>query len=236
MLVPRSKLFVHGDCLDTVADALRASPDALSIDLEDGVAEDAKTTACQAVAHFLAANRLPCKVWVRVNGIQSGRLTTDILALAGTHVDVVNLPKAESPLDIALVEQLLLAIEASSGRTTPIRIVPTIESACGLRNAASIALASNRVIAIQLGAADLTRASGIDYRGPGLEVIQTMLSLAATEAGVAALDSTPHGMAEIATFEADAARSRALGYRGKSCMQSWQVAIANRIYGGPTAG
>jgi citrate lyase subunit beta/citryl-CoA lyase len=236
MPVPRSKLFILGDRLDALAKALHSRPDALSFDLEDGVAETGKTAARQAVAELLRATRLPTEVWVRVNGLhglQSGgsHLVADILALAGTHVDVVNLPKAEAPSDLLLVEQLLLHIEAATGRTRPIRIVPTIESARGLRHAAAIAMASPRVSALQLGAGDLTRSTGIDSRGPGLDAIRAALSLAAAEAGVAALDSTPHGMEDLAAFEADALRARALGFRGKSCMLDVQVPVAHRVFG-----
>ena len=45
MAAPRSKLFISGDRLDGLADALAAGPDALSFDLEDGVAETGKAAA-----------------------------------------------------------------------------------------------------------------------------------------------------------------------------------------------
>jgi citrate lyase subunit beta/citryl-CoA lyase len=234
MTVPRSKLFIHGDSLEGLPEALRAAPDALSFDLEDGVAEAGKADARRDVAAALRATRLAPQVWVRVNGLDSGHLVADILALAGAQVDVVNLPKAESPGDLVLLEHLLRHIEATVPRAQPIRIVPTIESPRGLRHAAAIAQASPRVLALQIGAGDLHQATGIEGRGAGMDMLRAMLSLAAAEAGVAALDSTPHGMDhDLAAFEAHARQARALGFRGKSCMHPAQVAVANRVFGDP---
>ena len=231
MHVPRSKLFISGDRLDQLQDAIQSKPDALSIDLEDGVAEPHKARARESVSNFLRTNRLPCQVWVRINGLNSSHLVSDILALASTHVDLINLPKAESASDMELLEQLLSHIEAVEGLGRRIRIVPTIESARGLRNACEIGAASNRVLALQLGAGDLAMSTGIDRSGTGLDFIRASLSLAAAEAGVSALDSTPHGMNDLAAFEADAVKARSFGFKGKSCMLSEHVSLANRIFG-----
>lgn len=230
MTVPSSKLFLAGNRLDGLEQALAAQPDALSLDLEDAVPEASKADARGAVAALLRARRLPCAAWVRVNGAGSGHLVADVLALQGTHVDVVNLPKVEEASSLHLLEELLLHIERASGRTSPIRIVPTIETPRGLRHAVAIASASPRVLALQLGAGDLTHATGIAPNSAGHDQLRVALSLAAAEAGVAALDSTAHGMDDMAAFEADARRARSLGFRGKSCMLDRQVAIARAVF------
>lgn len=231
MQAPRSKLFLAGDCLSQLDEALQSGPDALSIDLEDGVAGALKSQARTEVARLLQARRLPCQVWVRINGLDSGQTVADLLALAGAQVDVINLPKVQAPSDLVFVERLLAHIEQDSGRTTPIRIVPTIETAQGLRRAAAIAKASPRVLALQLGAGDLLASTGIARAGPGLNLIRAALSLAAAEAGLAALDSTPHSLSDPSAFEADAQQALALGFQGKSCMAVQQVAVANRVFG-----
>jgi len=231
MFVPRSKLFLSADRLHAMAGALAAGPDALSIDLEDAVPEPGKASARQAVAELLRATRLAPQIWVRVNGLRSGHTVADVLSLAGTHVDVVNVPKVEEPADILLVEQLLSHIENASGAERPIRIVPTLESARGLRNALAIASASSRVLALQLGGGDLSLSTGMAREGAGMDMVRATLCLAAAEAGLAALDSTPHGLGDPAAFEAQAVHARALGFRGKSCMHDAQVAVANKVFG-----
>ncbi|MEI7785081.1 MAG: aldolase/citrate lyase family protein [Betaproteobacteria bacterium] len=232
MHVPRSKLFLSGDRLDELDAALRAQPDALSIDLEDGVADAGKSAARAQVAALLRQRRLPCQVWVRVNGLHSGQTVADVLALTGAHVDVINLPKVESTADLAVLEHLVAHIEAGLGQT--IAVVPTIESARGLRKAARIAAASPRVLALQLGAGDLAATTGMARTGPGMDALRAALSLAAAEAGKAALDSTWPALADVSAFEADAALARSLGFQGKSCLLAEQVAAAHRVFAAPT--
>jgi citrate lyase subunit beta/citryl-CoA lyase len=240
MTVPCSKLFLAGNRLETLDAALAAHPDALSLDLEDAIPEQSKADARRVVAALLHATRLPCAAWVRVNGVDSGHFVADVLALQGAHVDVVNLPKVEDPSSVRLLEELLRHIEdaeSASGRLSrirPIRIVPTIETPLGLRHAAAIAAASPRVLALQLGAGDLTRRTGIEPGGPGHDLLRVTLSLAAAEAGVAALDSTPHGMHDLGAFEADARRAKSLGFQGKSCMLDSQVAVARAVFAKPS--
>jgi citrate lyase subunit beta / citryl-CoA lyase len=230
---PRSKLFLPANRLDRLDEALRAGADAISFDLEDAIAEAEKTAARDALAMRLRQTRLHGQVWVRVNAADSGHIVQDLLALQGTHVDVVNLPKAESPADVDFVHRWLDHLEAASGAVPGQRfaIVPTIETPRGLRLAADIAAASPRVVALQLGAGDLRRATGMASGGPGMAVLRTLINLAAAEARLPALDSTAADILDAEVFEADALAACALGLQGKSCMHAAHVAIANRVFG-----
>jgi citrate lyase subunit beta/citryl-CoA lyase len=230
MIIPRSKLFISGDCLDQLPDALKANPDALCIDLEDGVVEAEKIRSREYVAHFLRNTRLDCQVWVRVNGLSSPHVVSDILALMGAHVDVVSLPKTESASDVVFIEKLLSHIENLEGIGRQIKIVPTIESPKGLRRAYQIGVSTSRVICLQLGAGDLTSTTGIDRLGPGLDFIRASISLAAAEAGLGVLDSTAHGVTDTLVFEQDALRAKSFGFCGKSCMLPQHVLMANKVF------
>lgn len=247
MQVPRSKLFVPGNRPELMREAAGLEADALSFDLEDAVPAAEKAAARAALRAFLQERPLRSpgpQVWVRVNGRDSGELVADVLALAGLAVDVVNVPKAEHPRDVHLVEDLVAhlaredreriaedtGIRGGGRRRGAFAIVPTIESPAGLRNALAIARASPRVIALQLGAGDLRKSTGIQATVEGLRTVRVMLILAAAEAGVAALDSAYGDIADMAGFEADAMDARSLGFRGKSCMHPSQVPAANRIF------
>jgi citrate lyase subunit beta/citryl-CoA lyase len=230
----RSKLFLPADRLERLDEAMHAGADAISFDLEDAVVEPGKAAARGALAALLRHTRLHGQVWVRVNAADSGHLVPDLLALQGTHVDVVNLPKAESPADVEFVHRWLDHIEAAAAGASDRRhigIVPTIETPRGLRLAAAIAAASPRVVALQLGAGDLRLATGIASRGAGMTTIRTLLSLAAAESRLPALDSTAADILDAEAFEADALEARALGFSGKSCMYPAHVVIANRVFG-----
>ena len=230
MMIPRSKLFISGNCVDQLQDALKANPDALCIDLEDGVVEAEKIRSRESVAHFLRKTRLGCQVWVRVNGLGSPHVVSDILALLGAHVDVVSLPKTEAASDVIFVEKLLSHIENLEGIGRQIKIVPTIESPKGLRHAYQIGKSSSRVISLQLGAGDLSSATGIDRSGPGLDFIRASISLAAAESGLGVLDSTAHGLTDALVFEQDALRAKSFGFCGKSCMLPQHVIVANKVF------
>ncbi len=232
----RSKLFVPGSRPELFEKAFRSAADGVSFDLEDAVAatrkSDARTAVARALCDFADS---PKERIVRVNSLRSGLMFEDVLEVACGGLDVVNLPKVEGPRDIHVADELLSHVERKLGLTKRIALMPTIETPAGLRQAYAIATASSRVIALQLGTGDLATATGLRPSTDHLVAIRTMLLLAAAEAGVDALDSAFTGIADLAAFERDAEASRALGFRGKSCIHPVQVAVANRVFApGPT--
>jgi len=230
MLPPRSKLFVPGNRADLMAKAAAGDADAVSFDLEDAVPAAEKAAARDQVLSFLTQARPRQQVWIRVNSRDSGLIVDDMLAVAKASVDVINVPKAESARDIYLVEDLLDHLEKGVGRATPTAIVATIETARGLNHAVEIASASPRLMALQLGTGDLRESAGILPSTEHLRAVRTLLSLAAAEVGIAALDSAYTDIANPAGFAESARDARALGFRGKSCIHPSQVDDANRIF------
>ena len=230
MKLPRSKLFVPGNRPERMRKAALLEADALSLDLEDAVPPDEKERHRAAVVAFLKEAPPRQQVWVRINARDSGELVADMLALAGLPVDVVNVPKAEHPRDVHLVHDLIDHLQRLPGHQGNFAIVPTIETATGLRNALAIAQASPRIVALQLGSGDLRKSTGIVATVEGLRPVRVMLTLAAAEAGVGVMDSAYTDIANPAGFAAEAQDARALGFRGKSCIHPSQVAAANRIF------
>lgn len=231
----RSKLFVPGSRPELFDKAFASAADAVSFDLEDAVAADRKAEARSLVARALAEFATsPKERVVRVNPLASGWMIEDLLAVAGPGLDVVNVPKVESPRDLHVAEAVLDHVERRLGLDRPIGLMPTIETPAGLRQAHAIASASPRVVALQLGTGDLASATGLRAETGNLVAVRTMLLLAAAEAGVDALDSAFTGIADLPGYEADARMSRGLGFRGKSCIHPTQVPIANRVFQ-PTA-
>lgn len=230
MKLPRSKLFVPGNRPERMRKAALLEADALSLDLEDAVPPHEKEAARAAVVAFLKEAPLRQQVWVRINARDSGELVADMLALAGLPVDVVNVPKAEHPRDVHLVHDLIEHLQSLPGQRGAFAIVPTIETAAGLRNALAIAQASPRVAALQLGSGDLRKSTGIVATVEGLRPVRVMLTLAAAEAAMGVMDSAYTDIANPAGFEAEARDARALGFKGKSCIHPSQVSAANRIF------
>lgn len=230
----RSKLFVPGVRPELFAKALAGDADALSFDLEDSVPEARKGEARESVsallqsAPLLAAAKI---VVVRVNALDTPHLAADLAAVARTGVDLLNLPKVESPQDVLSAVASLEKAEAANGVARPIGLLANIETPRGLRLAAEIASAHPRVAGLQLGLADLFQPLGIDRRDPAnVHATLYAMRMAAAEAGVFAWDAAFADIGDAEGFRAEAGMARRLGYVGKSCIHPSQVALANQAF------
>jgi len=233
--VIRSKLFVPGTRPELFAKALESGADAVSIDLEDAVAEPRKADARGVVAEFLQCASTDRHLTVRVNGLTTPHFTADVDAIVWPALDSVTLPKAEAAEDIQTLAKALVAHERQRGIARPIGILATIESPRGVSNAAAIAGADPRVIGLQLGLGDLFEPLGIDRSETwAVRQLQLHVRLAAGEAGVRAFDGAYTDVANPDGYRHEADAARRLGYSGKSCIHPSQVPIANELFR-PTA-
>ena len=97
-------------------------------------------------------------LWTRINALNSPWVLDDIseiVAAIGQKLDVIMLPKVEGAWDIHYLDQLLAQLEAKHAIKKPILIHAILETAEGVDNVASIAVASPRMHGISLGPADL---------------------------------------------------------------------------------
>ena len=233
--VMRSKLFVPGSRPELFAKALASGADAVSIDLEDAVAEPRKADARDLVAQFLQTLETDVHVTVRVNGLATPHFASDVEAVALPTLDSVTLPKAESADDIRTLAKALAMHEQRRGIANPIGILATIESPLGVRQAAAIAAADERVLGLQLGLGDLFEPLGIDRSELwAVRQVQLQVRLAAGEAGVAAFDGAFTDVSNPEAYRQEAEAARRLGFRGKSCIHPSQVPLANEVFR-PTA-
>ncbi|MEW6265081.1 MAG: CoA ester lyase [Thermodesulfobacteriota bacterium] len=229
-----SKLFVPGSRPELLAKALASEADGISIDLEDAVQESRKGEARAAAHEFL--RRLPPNstgkvLVVRVNGISTPHFEADVEAVAWPGLNLLNLPKTESPKDVQAAAARLGRYETARGIGRPIGILANIESPRGLRRAAEIATADPRVAGLQLGFADLFEPLGIDRKeAAAVRQLQLAVRLAAGEAGIWALDAAFPDIQDPDGFRQEAEAARRLGYRGKSCIHPSQVALANEVF------
>lgn len=232
--VMRSKLFVPGSRPELFPKALAGQADALSFDLEDAVGENKKGIARGNVGTALVRSEFlasPKTIIVRINRFGSPFFAADLEAVALPRLDLLNLPKVESPDEIRAVAQALARLESDRGISRPIEILANIESPRGLRLAAEIAAADPRVAGLQLGLGDLFESLGIDRRDTSaVQQVQLMVRLAAGEAGIWACDSAYGDTKAADSFRAEASAARRLGYMGKSCIHPSQVGIANEVF------
>ncbi|MDE2516860.1 MAG: CoA ester lyase [Rhodospirillales bacterium] len=229
----RSKLFVPGSRPELFAKAMASAADAVSFDLEDAVAAERKAEARACVAAMLdgLAPEHGKTVIVRVNPTDGRYFADDLAAIIRDGLDMVNIPKAETALQMRAVAAHLGEIEHARGIATPIRILANIETPRGLRLAAEIAAADPRIAGLQLGLGDLFEPHGIARtERETVRAIQLAMRLAAAEAGIPAYDGAFVNVGDPDGFRAEAAAARRLGYSGKSCIHPSQIALANDVF------
>jgi citrate lyase subunit beta/citryl-CoA lyase len=221
------------------------SADEVFLDLEDAVAPVAKAEARTRVASALAEPGWFCGLrGVRVNDWTTPWTHADVIevvATAGSHLDVVVLPKVVDvshvrALDL-LLTQLELTHELPPGR---IAIEAQIETAQGLSNVDAIA-AAPRVQALVLGPADMMASlnmrtlvvgeqpEGYDVGDAYHHVLMKILIAARTH-GIAAIDGPYLKVRDVEAFRRVAARSAALGYDGKWVLHPDQIAAGNELF------
>jgi malyl-CoA/(S)-citramalyl-CoA lyase len=127
--------------------------------LEDAIPADAKKEARDG---FIAMARTTdfgsAELWTRINALNSPWALddiTEIIAAAGSKLDVIMLPKVDGPWDIHYLDQLLAQLEARHQLKKPILIHAILETAQGVNNVEAIASASPRMHGMSLGPADL---------------------------------------------------------------------------------
>ncbi|MGZ5071560.1 MAG: HpcH/HpaI aldolase/citrate lyase family protein [Usitatibacter sp.] len=229
----RSKLFVPASRPELFGKALAGEADGLSFDLEDAVDEAMKDEARRSLARFLRtlAPGHGKTIIVRVNGLATAHFAADVAAVVGSGaVDLVNLPKPESPEDVRECADAIARAERDAG-LEPVGILANIETPKAFRLAAEIASASPRVKGLQAGWGDLLEPLDIDrYNAPMIESLLLHIRIAAGEAGVWAYDGALANIKDTEGYKREAEAARRLGYLGKSCIHPSQVPLANAVF------
>jgi citrate lyase subunit beta/citryl-CoA lyase/(S)-citramalyl-CoA lyase len=226
MLPLRSLLFVPASRPDRFAKALAAGADLVCADLEDAVAPGDKPAAREAALGFLREAAGAAARAVRMNGLRTPEGIADLAAIAGLG-DVAGallLPKAEHAEEIAILDAVLSA----SG--SALSLIPLIESARGIRNAAEIAAASPRVAALFLGGVDLAAELGVAPDAAGLATARGLLVLAARGAGVGLIDVPSLELRDPEAGGRDALIAKHLGFTAKAVLHPAQVAAVNAAF------
>jgi citrate lyase subunit beta/citryl-CoA lyase len=228
----RSKLFVPGSRPEFFEKAWRSEADAISFDLEDAVVEASKAEARARVAQAVAAapaQRTKTLI-VRANAVGTPHFEADLEAIVGPDLDIVNLPKVEDPETVVEACRLIERLEQARGLTRRIGVLVNIETPRGLRRAAEIAAAADRVVGLQVGFGDLFAPLGVSRIFANLTPIWLAVRFAAAEAGLPAYDGAFVAVSDLAGFRAEAEAARAAGFAGKSCVHPSQIATANAIF------
>lgn len=233
MKLRRSMLFLPGANAAMLSTAFVYKPDSIMFDLEDAVSLREKDAARLLVYHALqnpAYNDI--ETVVRINPLNTPFGLQDLEAVVRAGVDIVRLPKTDSADDVHELEAHVERIERECGREVgSTKLMAAIESASGVVNAVSIALASKRMIGIAL--------AGFDYvmdmqteRGDGTELFYARCAVlhAARFAKIDAFDVVYSDVNDEEGFLKEVELIRKLGFNGKSLINPRQIELLHNAY------
>lgn len=230
----RTMMFVPGNNPSMIKDAGIYGADSIMFDLEDAVSMTEKDVARLLVFEALqTVDYGDTELVVRINDLHSEFGRADIFAVVKAGVDVIRLPKTETVEDIVEVEKVIEEAENFFGipvGTT--KMMAAIEGAKGVLNAPAIAVASNRLIGIAIGAEDyVTNMKTRRYPdGKELFFARSMILHAARAAGIAAFDTVYSDVNNEEGLLDEVKLIHQLGFDGKSVINPRQIPIVNSVY------
>lgn len=236
----RSFLFVPAHDSRKLAKGLDSVADALIIDLEDAVPEAEKARARGICAEFVAANAARKALFVRVNGLTTGHTPADLEAVVKAKPYGLMLPKCTGGGDVRTLAAMVSEAEERSGVPVgSLKILPIVtETAASLFGMESYAReAGPRLCGLFWGGEDLAADIGaLKNRGPDgsytapYHLARALTLLAATAAGVPAIDAVWTNFRDPEGLKAEAADGLRDGFQGKVGIHPDQMGPINEIF------
>jgi len=227
----RSRLYLPGSEPKYFINAALHEPDAVILDLEDSVHRAEKDAARILVRNTLRAVDFgACERMVRINQLPLG--LEDLAEIVGESPDLILIPKVERPEQVTEVDRMIGEIKTRNGIIRPIWIMPILESALGIENAAAIATASENVAALTIGLEDYTADLGVVKTAEGREsqYARARVVNAAHAAGVQAIDSVFGDVADLEGLRRWGEASRAAGFEGMGCIHPGQIRVIHEAF------
>ena len=238
----RSLLFVPGDeSANFTMDLISA--DALIFDLTAASAQARMDHARQSLRDVIFSARQireRPRLFVRINGLETGMAGLDLDAIMPAGPDGVVLPQARSGADVQHLGAKLAVCEAQNGLPDGhCAIVAMVtETAASLFGLASYAGASQRLLGLawspqglisSLGAQTSRLADG-SYAGP-YQLARTLTLVGARAAQVEPIDAVFTDLSDEAGLRAECEAALRDGFTGKLAIHPAQVPIINEVFG-----
>lgn len=230
----RTMMFVPGNNPAMIKDAGIYGADSIMFDLEDSVSMLEKDAARMLVMSAIqTVDYNDTELVVRVNELASEFGRADIFAMVYAGIDVIRLPKTETVEDILAVEHTIEEAERyfnkQMGKT---QMMAAIEGPEGVLNAPAIALSSDRLIGIAIGAEDYVTNMKTQRYPDGNELFfaRSMIVHAARAAGISAFDTVYSDVENEEGLSNEVKLIHQLGFDGKSVINPRQIPVVNSIY------
>jgi citrate lyase subunit beta/citryl-CoA lyase len=230
----RSMLFVPGNNPAMVKDAQIYGSDSIIFDLEDSVSPGEKDAARLLVYSALkSVDYGEVERVVRINGLDTPWAQADVEAMVRGGIEVVRLPKTETPDDIHALEALVEASERTAGIPVgTVKLMAALESPLAIINAYEIARASPRIIGIALSAEDFVTSMKTTRSAEGVELFEARgrIVIAARAAGVMALDTVFTDINDQEGFLREVRLIKQMGFDGKSVINPNQIPLVHAAF------
>jgi len=229
----RSMLFMPGNNPGMLQDAAILGADSIILDLEDAVSLTEKDSARILVREAIKTiDYSEVEVVVRINPLDTEYGPLDVDVIARVKPDTLMIPKANEE-GIKLVDKMLDRIETEVGYLPgSIKLIALIETAIGLENVYNVILASKRVVAVLLGAEDLTSDLGIERTKEGQEIFyaRNKVANACRALKVDSIDTPFTDTFDDEGLAKDTAKAKSLGLTGKSAINPRQIEIIHSVF------
>lgn len=223
----RSLLFVPGDRPERMEKALGLGADALILDLEDSVAPANKPAARRAIADFLERAERGCRLFVRLNPLDTDFFVDDLVGVLGSHPDGLVLPKAEGADSVRRLAD-------RSG--VPILPIAT-ETPAALFRLGEYAEVASELAGLTWGAEDLPAAIGAaasrDEEGaylPPYQIARALTLFGAAAAGVNPIETVYPNIRDEAGLRRVAEAAARDGFTGMMAIHPAQVPLINAAF------
>jgi citrate lyase subunit beta/citryl-CoA lyase len=241
----RSLLFIPADSPRKLEKGLTGGADAIIVDLEDSISPERKAEARASALSFLrevSATVQRPRLYVRVNGLQTGLTDADLDVVAGKP-DGIMLPKAEGGAAVVHLDAKITANEAIHGLPDGgIDVIAlATETASALFLTGTFAGCSPRLKGLTWGAEDLSAELGAEANRDGdgrfldpYRLARSLCLAGAAAAQVQAIDTVAVDFRNLDRLRRDYQEARRDGFTGALAIHPAQVPIINEVFS-PTA-
>lgn len=229
----RTMLFMPGNNPGMLQNAPILGADSVILDLEDAVSLTEKDSARLLVKEAISnVDYSKVELVVRVNPLDTEYGPKDIDTIARVKPDSLMIPKATEK-QLEEIDKILTGIEEEeSFEKGSIKLIPIVETAYGLENVYNIINSSKRVVAVLLGAEDLTSDFGIKRTKEGQEIFyaRNRVSTACRAARVDAIDTPFTDTNDYEGLKKDTTTAKKLGFTGKAAINPRQIDSIHEVF------
>ncbi len=224
----RSRLYLPGNEPKFYLNAGLHNPDGIILDLEDSVSPTEKDAAQLIVRNALrSVDFYGSERMVRINQLPIG--LNDLKYIVPHNVQVILIPKCESPEQVKEVEAEVNRLKKIHNIKNEIFFMPIIESGLGIIKAYEIATASKNNCALTIGLEDYTADIGTQRTLEGRESFfaRSMIVNAAKAAGIQAIDTVFSDVSDMEGLHQSVLEAKSLGFEGKGCIHPRQIQVVH---------